>query len=113
MPGSMMQDAAPCAVAGRLDEANYLSKDYFDAHLTEEGWRQAHALRAHIRSLPEPLGVDAVIVSPLTRALETAVGVFGGVEWRPSAGGTPLMTRLESEPVRRASLLPPLPAPAA
>ncbi len=109
----MMQDAAPCADAGRLDEANYLSTDYFDAHLTEEGWRQAHALRAHIKALPEPVGVDVVIVSPLTRALETAVGVFGGAEWRPNAGGTPLMTRLESEPVRRASLLPPLPAPGA
>ncbi len=72
----MMQDAAPCADAGRLDEANYLSTDYFDAHLTEEGWRQAHALRAHIKALPEPLGVDVVIVSPLTRALETAVGVW-------------------------------------
>ena len=100
------------AVAGRLSEANYLNHDFFDAHLTEEGWRQAHALCAHTRGLPEPLLVDAVIVSPLTRALETAAGVFGGAEWRPGAGGTPLMTQLESEPVRRASLLPPLPASA-
>jgi len=79
-------------VAGRQDNHNYLSQDYFDAHLTELGWRQACALRDHIRSLPEPLGVDAVIVSPLSRALET--------ELRPGEEGKPLMMALESEPVR-------------
>lgn len=87
-------------MAGRQDNDNYLSQDYFDAHLTELGWRQAHALRDHIHSLPEPLGVDAVIVSPLSRALETAVGVFGGNELRPGEEAKPLMTALESEPVR-------------
>jgi broad specificity phosphatase PhoE len=39
---------------------------------------QAHALQKHIAQLPEPLNVEAVIVSPLSRALQTAVGVFGG-----------------------------------
>lgn len=27
-------------VAGELDHANYASEKYFDAHLTEKGWRQ-------------------------------------------------------------------------
>ena len=86
-------------MAGRQDNLNYLSQDYFDAHLTELGWRQAHALRDHIRALAEPLGVDVVIVSPLSRALETAVGVFGGAELLPGEEGEPLMA-LKSEPVR-------------
>ncbi len=36
---------------------------------------QAHTVREHIRQAG--LKVDLVITSPLTRALETAVGVFG------------------------------------
>ena len=39
---------------------------------------QAHALQKHIAQLPEPMNVEAVIVSPLSRALQTAVGAFGG-----------------------------------
>ena len=39
---------------------------------------QAHALQKHLAQLPEPLDVEAVIVSPLSRALQTAVGAFGG-----------------------------------
>lgn len=27
-------------VAGEADNANYASEKYFDAHLTEKGWRQ-------------------------------------------------------------------------
>ena len=88
-------------MAGRLDQAAYLSHNYFDAHLTEHGWRQAHALRDHIAALPEPLLVDAVIVSPLSRALETAAGAFGGGAWRSADDGPPLMAALESEPVRQ------------
>ena len=88
-------------MAGRQDQAAYLSSHYFDAHLTEHGWRQAHALRDHIAALPEPLRVDAIIVSPLSRALETAAGAFGGGAWRSAADGPPLMSALESEPVRQ------------
>ena len=88
-------------MAGRQDQAAYLSNDYFDAHLTDHGWRQAHALRNHHAALPEPLRVDAVIVSPLSRALETAAGAFGGGAWRSADDGPPLMAALESEPVRQ------------
>lgn len=64
-------------VAGHADHEEYKNEAYFDAHLTEEGWKQAEALNAHIRSTPG-LKVDLVVVSPLTRALETAVGAFRG-----------------------------------
>ncbi|KAK9841043.1 hypothetical protein WJX81_007377 [Elliptochloris bilobata] len=54
-------------VAGRADQANYLSREYYDAHLTENGWR----------------------------ALETAAGAFGGGEWRGQGNGPLLMAALE------------------
>jgi broad specificity phosphatase PhoE len=51
-----------------------LTDKYFDAPLNEVGRAQCAALNAHVlaaraRGLPDP---DAIIVSPLTRALETA-----------------------------------------
>eukprot|EP00884_Botryococcus_braunii_P017257 jgi/Botrbrau1/4214/Bobra.0044s0017.1 len=49
-----------------------------DAHLTPFGWQQTEVLRNHIQSSQPPYNVEVVIVSPLTRTLETAVGVFGG-----------------------------------
>ncbi|KAK9841042.1 hypothetical protein WJX81_007377 [Elliptochloris bilobata] len=61
-------------VAGRADQANYLSREYYDAHLTENGWR----------------------------ALETAAGAFGGGEWRGQGNGPLLMAALESEPGKQA-----------
>lgn len=62
---------------------------------------QAHALRTHISSLPEPLNVEAVIVSPLSRALQTATGAFGGPEWSPETDKSPaLMVAQDAVPVR-------------
>ena len=46
---------------------------------------QAHALGRHMHSMPPTNGVQLVVVSPLTRTLETAAGVFG-VD--PSTGAT-------------------------
>ena len=51
-----------------------VTDDRFDAHLTEEGWKQAEDLNRHI--VNAGLKVDLVVVSPLSRALETAVGAF-------------------------------------
>ncbi|GFR43714.1 hypothetical protein Agub_g4824, partial [Astrephomene gubernaculifera] len=62
-------------VAGHINHDNYKLWDYVDAHLTELGWRQAEALGRHIRSSRVP--VELVVVAPLQRALETAVGAFG------------------------------------
>lgn len=46
-----------------------------DSNLTMKGWAQAHALGNHVESRVN--GVELVISSPLTRALETAAGTFG------------------------------------
>ena len=53
---------------------------------------QAEALRAHIANLPERLKVDLVVSSPLTRTLETAVGVFANEDWTSKSQGKPLMS---------------------
>jgi broad specificity phosphatase PhoE len=47
----------------------------FDARLTQTGWAQAKQARAAIADL----GIKLVITSPLTRAIETAVGIFDGI----------------------------------
>ncbi|KAK9817117.1 hypothetical protein WJX72_009798 [[Myrmecia] bisecta] len=60
-----------------------------DAHLTEYGWQQAKALRAHIASLAQPLRIQLVVTSPMRRTLETTAGVFGSPE--PAASGQLLM----------------------
>ena len=61
---------------------------------------QAESLGMHMRALPGALQPELVIVSPLRRALETAVGVFGSVEPAVEAGenGPPLMTVIQSVP---------------
>ena len=47
---------------------------HFDAPLTETGHEQVRQARAGLVSVP----VELVIVSPLTRALQTALGIFAG-----------------------------------
>lgn len=88
------------AVAGRINHDNYKSWEYEDAHLTEFGWKQARAVQEHIRT--HNIKVDVVIVSPLTRALETAVGCFGN--FAPPLNGTPplMMGLTEKAGVRAA-----------
>lgn len=86
-----------------------------DAHLTPTGWKQAAALKAHIQKLEPQLGIQVVIVSPLTRTLETAVGVFGGEDLEAdsvSSVSTLMMaaTAVEREvSARKAIALPQLP----
>lgn len=69
--------------AGERDREQYKSERYRDAHLTRRGWRQAEAAGRHWRGvyggaplplLPRP---ELVVVSPLTRTLETACAIFG------------------------------------
>jgi hypothetical protein len=57
---------------------------------------QAHALGDHLRRVTHR--VDVVIVSPLMRALETAVGAFGQSEWKSGTGHQPLMAAQPAEP---------------
>jgi broad specificity phosphatase PhoE len=66
-------------VAGAVEYAAYRSEAFFDAPLTALGWSQATALRAHVQKQPRlRSALDLVVVSPLTRALQTAVAAFGG-----------------------------------
>ena len=72
-------------VAGEIDHDLYRSELYADAHLTRKGWEQCAALKSHIDAATTHDGKDSlvdrlelVVVSPLMRALETAVGCLGG-----------------------------------
>ena len=61
----------------------------WDARLTEKGIRQAQELRQHLATRPSGgrsfTAFDLVVVSPLTRTLETAQHIFG----RPRTPGLP------------------------
>lgn len=74
-----------------------------DAHLTSFGWRQAMALGDHIRGLESKIRVDAVISSTLTRALETAVGVFSPRKWESSHNVPPLLISQNAVPNKKAA----------
>ncbi|EFJ26773.1 hypothetical protein SELMODRAFT_231879 [Selaginella moellendorffii] len=65
-------------VAGEADHRAYESYEFLDASLTPMGWDQVARLRKHVMTsgIKEALGL--VVVSPLTRTMQTAVGVFGG-----------------------------------
>ncbi|CAN8253589.1 unnamed protein product [Cochlearia groenlandica] len=65
-------------VAGDKDHSAYSSEDYFDAQLTPLGWQQVDNLRNHVRSTQLLNKIELVIVSPLLRTIQTAVGAFGG-----------------------------------
>lgn len=65
-------------VAGNVDLKNYESWDFVDASLTELGWQQAEALHEHLVTTHIRNHVELVVVSPLLRTLQTAVGVWGG-----------------------------------
>ncbi|GAB4821241.1 hypothetical protein N2152v2_008287 [Parachlorella kessleri] len=91
-------------VAGLANELEYLNPRWTDAHLTQLGWEQTAALKRHLAGLPQPFRVDVVIVSPLTRTLETAAGVFGGGDWAEADGaGPPLMLGHSEEPGLRSA----------
>ncbi|KAE8666756.1 Phosphoglycerate mutase-like protein 2 [Hibiscus syriacus] len=78
-------------VAGEKDHVAYSSEEYFDAHLTPLGWQQADNLRKHVHETGLSKKVDLVIVSPLLRTMQTAVGVFGGEEYKDGINVPPLM----------------------
>jgi broad specificity phosphatase PhoE len=76
-------------VAGVVDYSAYKRECFLDAHLTRVGWRQAHALRERLaagggeqqrqlHAADRPIRPAVVLTSPMARALETAVGAFGG-----------------------------------
>ncbi len=61
---------------------------------------QAEQLGAHLRALPASLQPEVVVVSPLRRTLETAIGVFGGgpVLNGDAAAAELLMVAMEAVP---------------
>uniref|UniRef100_A0A803PN07 Phosphoglycerate mutase-like protein 1 n=2 Tax=Cannabis sativa TaxID=3483 RepID=A0A803PN07_CANSA len=78
-------------VAGDKDHSNYMSYDYFDAQLTPLGWNQVDNLNKHVQACGLHKKVELVIVSPLLRTMQTAVGVFGGGAYADGIDVPPLM----------------------
>jgi glucosyl-3-phosphoglycerate phosphatase len=56
-------------------EATCIDPMMFDAPLSPLGVEQVERTRVKVASLPIP---DVIVTSPLTRALQTASGIFGG-----------------------------------
>ncbi|XP_041017273.1 phosphoglycerate mutase-like protein 1 isoform X2 [Juglans microcarpa x Juglans regia] len=78
-------------VEGEKNHDAYLSYDLFDAQLTALGWKQVHNLRKHVQACGISKSIDLVIVSPLLRTMQTAVGVFGGEAYTDGVNVPPLM----------------------
>ncbi|MFS7949235.1 putative histidine phosphatase superfamily, clade-1 [Helianthus anomalus] len=60
------------------DHSAYMPEELFDAHLTPFGWEQVDNLREHVHASGLFKNIDLVVVSPLLRTMQTAVGAFGG-----------------------------------
>ncbi|CAH9105198.1 unnamed protein product [Cuscuta epithymum] len=78
-------------VEGEKDHSAYLSPHLFDASLTPLGWQQVDNLRKHVHSSGLFKKVELVVVSPLLRTMQTAVGVFGGEDHADGMHDLPLM----------------------
>ncbi|KAK8649075.1 hypothetical protein V6N13_129811 [Hibiscus sabdariffa] len=89
-------------VEGDKDFSNYLSEQLFDAHLTPLGWQQVDNLRKHVHETGLSKKIELVIVSPLLRTLQTAVGVFGGEGYKDGINVPPLMVENAGESNRPA-----------
>mmetsp|Transcript_16919 Transcript_16919/g.27167 ORF Transcript_16919/g.27167 Transcript_16919/m.27167 type:complete len:266 (-) Transcript_16919:213-1010(-) len=91
---------------GEVDREMYRMEKFADAHLTPKGWDQCYSLKKHLgaakvhddkASLVDRL--ELVVVSPLMRALETAVGCLGGdglADASPTSAVPPLMLATEA-----------------
>ncbi|KAI3971695.1 hypothetical protein MKW92_022036, partial [Papaver armeniacum] len=68
------------------------SEELFDAQLSLQGWQQVDNLNKHINECGLAKKVELVIVSPLLRTMQTAVGAFGGAgDYADGTDVTPLM----------------------
>ncbi len=87
-----------CALAHtctQVDHAAYRDERWFDASLSANGWAQAERLGKHVAA--RGLRPQLVVVSPLTRALQTAAAAFGTGPHEPSASSEPpLMVAYEA-----------------
>ncbi|XP_057867486.1 phosphoglycerate mutase-like protein [Cryptomeria japonica] len=78
-------------VAGEKDHKAYLSYEFVDASLTPLGWQQVDNLRRHVTNSGIASGIELVVTSPLTRTMQTAVGVFGSGSYIDADLSPPLM----------------------
>ncbi|KAK2981712.1 hypothetical protein RJ640_005964 [Escallonia rubra] len=78
-------------VEGEKDHKAYLSPELLDAQLTPLGWQQVDNLRKHVHASGLSKKIELVIVSPLLRTMQTAVGVFGGEGYSDGIDVPPLM----------------------
>ncbi|KAK7331790.1 hypothetical protein VNO80_28530 [Phaseolus coccineus] len=78
-------------VEGDKNYDAYMKSEYFDAHITPLGWQEVDNLRKHVCDSGIMKRIDLVIVSPLLRTLQTAVGVFGGEGYTNRTDVVPLM----------------------
>ncbi|XP_026428617.1 phosphoglycerate mutase-like protein 1 isoform X1 [Papaver somniferum] len=78
-------------VEAEKDDSAYLSYSIFDAPLTPLGWQQVDNLRNHVYDSGLIKKIELVIVSPMSRTMQTAVGVFGGGGYTDGMDILPLM----------------------
>ncbi|GMY17475.1 phosphoglycerate mutase-like protein 1 isoform X1 [Fagus crenata] len=78
-------------VEGEKNHEAHLSYDFFDANLTPLGWSQVDNLHKHVHASGLSKKIDLVVVSPLLRTMQTAVGVFGGEAYMDGVNVPPLM----------------------
>ncbi|KAI3849490.1 hypothetical protein MKX03_019401 [Papaver bracteatum] len=78
-------------VEAEKDDSAYLSYSLFDAPLTPLGWKQVDNLRNHVHDSGLIKKIELVVVSPMLRTMQTAVGVFGGGGYTDGMDILPLM----------------------
>ncbi|KAK9677371.1 hypothetical protein RND81_11G139300 [Saponaria officinalis] len=78
-------------IEGDKNYKAYMKPEYFDAPLTQLGWQQVDSLRKHVHACGLHKRIELVITSPLSRTMQTAVGVFGGEGYTDRMDVLPLM----------------------
>ncbi|KAJ0025277.1 hypothetical protein Pint_08542 [Pistacia integerrima] len=78
-------------VAAEKNHDAYKSCDYFDAQLSQDGWKQVENLHKDVHEVGLSKKIELVITSPLLRTMQTAVGVFGGEGYVDGTDAPPLM----------------------
>ncbi|PWA71528.1 Histidine phosphatase superfamily, clade-1 [Artemisia annua] len=89
-------------VEGEKDHSAYMSEELFDAHLTPLGWQQVDNLRKHVNASGISKSVELVVVSPLLRTMQMAVGAFVGEGSTAWSDAPPLMAEKTGESNRPA-----------
>ncbi|XP_044963986.1 phosphoglycerate mutase-like protein 1 [Hordeum vulgare subsp. vulgare] len=78
-------------VEGDKDHSAYKSPALVDARITPLGWSQVDCLREHVTECGLAKKIELVVVSPLMRTMQTAVGVFGGENCTDGVSASPLL----------------------